>query len=321
MLYPLRFHPLFRRYIWGGRRLQTALGKDIGPGDDYAESWEIVDRPHDQSVVANGSLAGQTLRQIMQQHQAAIMGRHEDLERFPLLLKFLDCNTNLSVQVHPNDAQAALLTPPDLGKTEAWVVIEAGPGGQIYAGLKAGVDRDTLAEHIAAGSLESDLHVFEPAVGDCIFIPAGVVHALGAGLVIAEIQQCSDTTYRLYDWGRVDADGVSRQLHIAEALACIDYQRGPVMPSAPVETAQQFRQSLVNCDKFLLDRLNVRDAVTIAGDDTPHLLAVLSGIIQVEGDPASEAIRTGRTMLLPAACGTTRLVPSEPSVVLDIYLP
>ena len=139
MLYPLRFQPLFRRYLWGGRRLESVLSKQLGSGDDYAESWEIVDRGMDQSTVAVGPLAGRTLTQLLAEYRSDMLGRHSSLGRFPLLLKFLDCHHDLSVQVHPNDAQAALLDPPDLGKSEAWVVLESDAGSKIYAGLKPDV--------------------------------------------------------------------------------------------------------------------------------------------------------------------------------------
>jgi mannose-6-phosphate isomerase len=214
----LRFQPIFRRYLWGGRRLGTMLGKPIGPGDDYAESWEIVDHGVDQSVVRAGPLAGAALGQLVREQGAALLGRHAPQRGFPLLMKLLDCNRTLSVQVHPNDEQGARLTPPDRGKTEAWVVLAADEGSVIYAGLKSGVTRDDLAASLEHGTCAELLHAFAPRVGDCVFIPAGTVHALGAGLVIAEIQQASDTTFRLFDWNRVDAEGKPRPLHI-EPLA------------------------------------------------------------------------------------------------------
>ena len=178
-LYPLRFQPIFRRYLWGGRRLESSLGKQLGPGHDWAESWEICDHAADQSRVQFGPLAGTSLGEL---------GRHHPQPRFPLLLKFLDAAQRLSVQVHPDDARAARLSPPDLGKTEAWVILEAEPGSLIYAGLRPGVDRRALAAAIGQGRCQDCLNVFPPSVGDCIFLPAGTVHALGAGLLVAEIQ-------------------------------------------------------------------------------------------------------------------------------------
>jgi mannose-6-phosphate isomerase len=315
--YPLRFAPLFRRYLWGGRRLGTMLGKAIGEGDDYAESWELVDHGDDQSVVSAGPLKGMTLNEIVDKHGSELFGRHAPQNQFPLLFKFLDCNRTLSVQVHPNDEQGAKLDPPDLGKTEAWVVLATEPGSKIYAGLKPDVTRDKLAAAIEAGNCETCLHEFEPKVGDCVFIKAGTVHALGAGLVIAEIQQASDTTFRLFDWNRVDAEGKPRPLHIAESLAVTDYARGPVDSQVPARTDEPERERLVNCDKFVIDRLTVAKPQAVGGDERFHLLVPLSGAITVAGEP----LKLGQTCLVPAAAGPVEAAPLGKAVVLDIYLP
>jgi mannose-6-phosphate isomerase len=302
------------------------LGKAIGPGDDYAESWEIVDHGDDQSIVVNGPLASRTLGELVREQPAALLGEDAaEAESFPLLFKFLDCNRTLSVQVHPNDEQGALLDPPDLGKTEAWVVLAAEPGSKIYAGLKPGVTPEQLAGAIAAGHCETCLHEFAAHVGDCVFIPAGTIHALGEGLVIAEIQQASDTTFRLHDWNRVDAAGKSRQLHVDESLATIDYDRGSVAPQRPKQIGNG-RERLVECDKFILDRLTLSDGdATIGGDGSFHLLAVLEGELSVattraEGRP-SESLLAGHTALLPAAAGSADIVVRGKTVVLDVSLP
>ncbi|MBX3432949.1 MAG: class I mannose-6-phosphate isomerase [Pirellulales bacterium] len=319
--YPLRFEPLFRRYLWGGRRLGTMLGKPIGPGDDYAESWEIVDHGADQSVVAHGPLAGRTLGELVREQGADLLGRHAPAKQFPLLLKLLDCNRTLSVQVHPNDAQGAQLDPPDLGKTEAWVVVSAEPGSKIYAGLKPGVDRQQLAAALEAGACDRCLHEFEPQVGDCVFIPAGTVHALGAGLVIAEIQQASDTTFRLFDWNRVDADGRPRPLHIEQSLAVTDYQRGPVVPQTPQALDLPGSELLVACNKFELQRRRIAEPTTLGGDRRMWIAVVVEGALEVEGDPAREPLTLGRSLLLPAAAGACRLTPLGSATVLAISLP
>lgn len=315
--YPLRLQPLFRRYLWGGRRLATMLGKPLGPGDDYAESWEVVDHGADQSVVVAGPAAGRTLHELVADAGAELFGRHAPQRQFPLLLKFLDCNRTLSVQVHPNDAQAATLDPPDLGKTEAWVVLAADAGSKIYAGLKPGVTRDELARALETGRCEECLHEFEPRVGDCVFIRAGTVHALGAGLVIAEIQQASDTTFRLYDFNRVDAEGKPRPLHVEQSLATIDYTLGPVDAVNPASTGEAGRERLVACDKFVLDRLQVRAPRTVGGDERFHLLVGIEGQTAV----GSETLKLGEALLVPAAAGAVELEPQAKAVVLDIYLP
>jgi mannose-6-phosphate isomerase len=316
----LRFQPIFRRYLWGGRRLATVLDKPIGPEEDYAESWELVDHGADQSIVRFGPLAGTTLGELVQQHGDQLLGEGRDCSSFPLLMKLLDCNRKLSVQVHPNDEQAAKLTPPDLGKTEAWVVLAAEPGSKIYAGLKPDVTREMLAAAIAAGRCETLLHKFEPFVGDCVFIPAGTVHALGAGLLIAEIQQASDTTFRLFDWNRVDAEGKPRALHVEQSLATIDYDQGPVIAQAP-QRVTAGRERLVACDKFVLDRVALEAPATIGGDGRFHLLCVAHGSAQAANDPADMPLARGDVALLPAAAGAVEIVPDGKAILLDIFLP
>jgi mannose-6-phosphate isomerase len=331
-LYPLRFQPLFRRYLWGGRRLATCLQKPIGAGNDYAESWEIVDHGPDQSVVASGPLAGTTLAQLLAECGAEILGNSMPVReggaaptigqpRFPLLLKYLDAHQTLSVQVHPNDAQAARLDPPDLGKTEAWVVLAADPGSLIYAGLKPGVNRSRVEIELTRGTLENCLHSFEPREGDCLFIPAGLVHALGAGLLVVEIQQSSDTTFRLFDWNRVGPDGKPRALHVEQALDTIDYAHGPGLPLAPRPTERAHVSRLVTCDKFVLDRWQFDGAEMLGGDGRFHIVTVLEGAVDVTGDPAGEPLPLGGSMLVPAACGPIAIRPRPKCLLLDVFLP
>jgi mannose-6-phosphate isomerase len=314
---PLRFQPLFKEYVWGGRRLGTVLGKPIGDGDRYAEAWEIVDHGADQSVVAVGPFAGMTLHELVTAHGPALLGRHHPQPQFPLLLKFLDAQLTLSVQVHPNDEQGAKLTPPDLGKTEAWVVLAAEPGSKIYAGLKPGVERNELERALLAGKCDECLHSIEPRVGDCIFLEAGTVHALGDGLVIAEIQQASNTTFRLFDWTRVDRDGKPRPLHIEQSLDTINFARGPVAAQVPQPTDRPHVERLVDCDKFILDRWQFAAPQLCGGDDRCHLVAVLEGEVSVK----QQTFRRGESFLLPAACKDAEIKPQGSAVLLDMYLP
>jgi len=318
-LYPLRFEPLFRRYVWGGRRLQSFLGKQLPAGGDYAESWEVVDHGVDQSIVSAGRLQGLTLHEIVINHGRELLGVQRSLRQFPLLLKLLDCNQNLSVQVHPNDQQARQLDPPDLGKTEAWVVLHAEPGSVIYAGLKRGFDRAAFEREVHRGTTELCLHRFAPQVGDCIFIPAGTLHALGKGLIVAEIQQASDTTFRVFDWNRVGPDGKPRQLHLEAALSVIDYDAGPVSPQQPQPTERPHVRQLVACDKFVLNRWSLTHSCPIGGDDRAHIISVLEGTLQVAGDPVGQPLVKGQTILIPAELGACRLMPEEPVVLLDAY--
>ena len=320
-LYPLRFEPILRRYLWGGRRLGTVLGKSLADGNNYAESWEIVDHQEDQSVVAGGPLAGCPLQQLVTRYGVQLFGRHHPQEQFPLLFKFLDSQKRLSVQVHPNDEQARQLDPPDLGKTEAWVVLAAEPGSKIYAGLKPGVDCEQLRQHVEQGTCEQALHAFEPAVGDCLLILAGTVHALGEGLLTAEIQQASDTTFRLFDWNRVDADGHPRELHIEQSLQTIDFSRGPIAPQLPQPADRPGVEQLIRCDKFVLNRWKLDRPATMGGDRRFRLLAVIEGKLEVTGDHLDSPLQIGDTLLIPAECGATLLTPQGRAVFLEMYLP
>ncbi len=320
-LYPLRFEPILRHYLWGGRRLVESFAKSDGGQPIVAESWEIVDHGDDQSVVAFGPLAGRKLGELAREFGGEMYGDAAPPARFPLLFKLLDARQALSVQVHPNDAQAARLEPPDLGKTEAWVVLAAEAGSMIYAGLKRGFDRAALAREVARGTTELCLHRFEPKVGDCVFIPAGTVHALGAGLVVAEIQQASDTTYRLFDWNRLGADGQPRTLHVEQALAVIDESRGPVDPQPSGQADASGVERLVSCDKFVLERWTFAEPRTLAPGGRPRIVAVLSGGVRVQGDPAARPLVAGETALVPAACEFVELEPVAPTVLLCAELP
>lgn len=320
-LYPLRFKPLFRRYLWGGRRLGEVLGKAIGPEADYAESWEIVDHGGDQSVVVAGPLEGTTLHDLVAHRGRELLGRHHPQPRFPLLFKFLDAQQTLSVQVHPDDARAALLTPPDYGKTEAWYVMDAAPGSLIYAGLKRGFDRASLARELHRGTAELCLHRFEPSPGDCVLLPAGLIHAIGAGLLVAEIQQSSDTTYRLFDWNRVGPDGKPRALHLELGLEAVDDRLGPGEVRKPAPTPHPACVRLAECEKFILERWQFNEPVTIGGDDRCHTLAVVGGAVSINGDPSGKPIPYGATALLPASCGAVTITPLGEATILDAALP
>ena len=211
------------------------------------------------------------------------------------------------------------MTPPDLGKTEAWVILAAEPQSRIYAGLKSGVDRAQLAAAIAEGTCERLLHHFQPRPGDCLFIPAGTVHALGDGLLVAEIQQSSDTTFRLFDWNRVGPDGHPRALHVEQALEVIDFQRGPISPQAPRRTDRPWASRLVECDKFTIDRWDFGRPQTIGGDQRFHIVCVLEGAVRIAGDPHADPLPKGSTALLPACLGEVQLTPQGNTVLLDAF--
>lgn len=326
-MYPLRFQPSFRRYIWGGRRLAEVLFKSIGD-QTAAESWEVVDHGDDQSVVQFGSFAGRTLHELVVEFEAGLVGEkvwqriNDDKlpaalrQRFPLLLKFLDANRDLSVQVHPDDQMGATLSPPDLGKTEAWYVLHADPGAKVYAGLKAGVTADQFADAIQSGNTETLLHAFEAKAGDCIFVEAGTMHAIGAGLLVAEIQQASNTTFRVFDWNRVDDQGNSRELHIDQALAATHFGRGPVNPLPAQACEDPAWKTVVNCDQFTMRHGKLTENWTTCGDGKLRIFAVIGGAMSIQNDPAESPLRLGDTTLLPACLGSTEIRVEQDGVEL-----
>ena len=323
---PLRFEPVLKRYLWGGRRLGELFEKSIGPENDYAESWELVDREPEQSRVKAGPWAGKSLRELLRDYPQEMLGRHTPLPRFPLLVKLLDAAQLLSVQVHPNDAQAVRMTPPDLGKTEVWHVLAAQPGSKLYAGLKHGIDRARLEQALRSGQVEPCLHALEPHVGDTIFIPPGTVHALGAGVVIAEFQQSSDVTLRLFDWNRVGVDGKPRPLHIEAALKIINFSFGPLkaLPAAAVPVLANDNvatQELVVCEKFVLKRHVFRGRWSWANDGRFRILMVIEGLALVANDPSNIPCGAGATVLIPAAMKNVELLAETSATVLECYLP
>lgn len=222
MLYPFRFQPRLKERVWGGRNLERLYGKQLPAGQVIGESWEITDRPGDVSVITNGSLAGKDLRWLMENHAPELLGNARSLNgRFPLLIKLLDAQEKLSLQVHPPLHKAAELGGEP--KTEMWYVAHAAPGAELYVGFKRGVSRAEFERRIQDGSVADCFHRVPVQAGDVMFLPSGRVHAIGAGLVLFEIQQNSDTTYRVFDWNRVGLDGKPRELHIEQSLASIDF--------------------------------------------------------------------------------------------------
>jgi mannose-6-phosphate isomerase len=323
-LEPLVFEPILRRLIWGGRRLGTLLGKPIGDGDDYAESWEISDYRDSVSVVRDGTFAGSSLRDLVRSRPTELFGRSRaEQDRFPLLIKLIDARESLSVQVHPDDALGKELAN-DSGKTEAWVVLDAEPGSLIYAGLKPGVDRDRLERAIRSGEVEPLLHRFEPRPGDCVMVEAGTVHAIGAGVLLAEVQQTSDATFRVFDWNRVGPDGKPRELHVDQALRSIDFERGPVDPlvARPLVLEDgNVNEALARCRYFQLERWTLQAPQEIGREDRFTVVMVLSGEIRVSRGSGELVLRRGETMLLPASISPHVASPIRQAVLLTCQQP
>jgi mannose-6-phosphate isomerase len=320
---PLRFSPLLKRIRWGGRRLGTVLGKSIGDGCDFAESWEISDHGHDQSVVTRGEFAGWTLQRLVRERSRELLGRHADRHQFPLLIKFLDAHDRLSLQVHPNDVQARRYRADGNGKTEAWVILEAASESRIFAGLRRGVTRDDLRHALESGDIESCLHSFPAVAGQCVFVPAGTIHAIDAGVLLAEVQQSSDITFRLHDWGRVGTDGRPRPLHITEAFDSTDFLRGPISPvvSQPVPLPSHVAENLVECPHFVIRRHLTNATFDLARDDRFRIVMLLSGQTDLTTNTDVERLSTGDTVLIPAACPSIKFVPRGAVRLLEIYLP
>ncbi len=315
---PLQFVPYMRPLVWGGRRLGTTLGKPVPANETVGESWEVSDHPTHRSVVAKGPHAGVSLRSLMETERAALLGPAASaLAIFPWLVKFIDAHDWLSVQVHPNEKAVQRLWPGEQSKTEAWYVVDVLPGSRIYAGLQPGVDERRLRAALAAGVVAECLHSFTPQPGDCIYLPAGTVHAVGGGVLLAEVQQTSDATFRLFDWNRKDAQGRSRKLHIEEAIASIAWSQGPVHPVRPDGSA---RQMLVRSPYFTLEHLGGTE-VALGNAATLQVLIVVQGQGRLETGEGVTAVGPGDVFVLPAAMEAARLVATPALGALLATLP
>jgi mannose-6-phosphate isomerase len=321
---PLRFHPYLRPMVWGGRRLGDALRKPLASAEPYGESWEVSDHPSHRSVVAGGPFASRTLRDLMEHDRATLLGPSTSVATFPWLVKFLDACDWLSVQVHPDDEKVQRWWPGEGGKTEAWFVLDAAPGSKVYAGLLPGVDEKRLRAALKAGTVADCLHQFTPRPGDCLFLQAGTVHAVGGGVLIAEIQQTSDATFRLFDWNRRDAQGRSRELHIEQSIACIDWNAGPVRPIRVEGYPSKLGgQQLVECRYFTLDYLGGDKPFTCDSLGAGRMQVVLGvhgqGVLRwAEGE---HRLGTGDTLVLPATMSRREFRPNGAMGVLVATLP
>jgi mannose-6-phosphate isomerase len=324
-LYPLRFEPICQYRLWGGRRLADLLRGPL-PGDGpIGEAWLLSDRDDHPSRVADGPLKGRTIGQLLEQSPEELLGKLAGrFRRFPLLLKFLDAREMLSVQVHPSDLQTDYLPEGEHGKTEAWVVLEAKPESRIYAGLKPGTTADDLRRALENRTVADYLASFTPKPSDSVFLQAGTVHSLGGGLVVFEVQQNSDVTFRLYDWDRVDAKtGHQRALQVDQALACIDFAQGPVGPVAPVVEFERavLRERLFDCEHFELWRCRGELPFTVGAAGTPRVLVCIAGAGQLEHKGTIYDVGNGDVMLLPAVVGGCDFRPRGSASLLEIALP
>lgn len=296
-LYPILLKPALHTRVWGGRRLETVMGKTLPDDQPYGESWEM----HDTSVVANGGYAGKTVAETLTIMGEALAGAGNPVNQgMPLLAKILDASDWLSVQVHPNDAQASALEGEPRGKTEAWIVLDADPGARIVIGVAPGTTREALAAAIADHTLEALLVYQEVVVGDVLNVAANTVHALGPGLLIYEIQQSSDVTYRLYDWGRMGLDGKPRALHVEKGLQVAETRFTPAV-SHPNEGDDYVE--LVRSDYFITAQVRLHgDPASFATDGRFQIITCVEGEGVVRAGGGSVAFSLGQTLLIPAAC-------------------
>jgi mannose-6-phosphate isomerase len=309
---PITFRPLYMERVWGGRELEHVYGRDLpDPDQPFGESWEIVDREEEQSIVDEGPFSGTSLHELWTNHREEIFGTgFLDHPRFPILIKVLDARDDLSIQVHPPvDLAASLGGEP---KTEMWVIADCDPGAKLYVGLKHGVTRADFENAIADGTVADCVHTITPKPGDSIFIASGRLHAIGAGFLIHEIQQNSDTTYRVFDWNRVGLDGKPRELHVAESLASIDFNDFEPTMDTPVG------ETLAACEYFKTDRKSLTTGESVGNHygDRFSILSVVGGQLE---SPGGRRFGKGSFILLPRNGSPLKAL--ENTTVLQITLP
>lgn len=308
MLYPLFFEPVYKNIIWGGRRLEEVFHRDLPPGN-AAESWEVCCHRDGMSIVSNGPLKGKSLEYIMKEYKGKLTGdKFSYLDRFPLLIKFIDAQDNLSVQVHPRD-DYALINEKDLGKTEMWYILDAKENARIIYGIKKNITREEFKKALTSGSLERLLNFVPVKKGDSIFIPSGTVHAILDGIVIAEIQQNSNTTYRVYDWNRRDKYGKSRELHIEKALEVINFDfQGSLQPLQETNLGTNKITKLVECQYFNVQKIEIQKEYQ---EDTllkeMHIYTCIEGNGYITYNSVEYSITPGDTLLIPACLGPYKL--------------
>ncbi|MFA6075305.1 MAG: type I phosphomannose isomerase catalytic subunit [Negativicutes bacterium] len=296
-MYPLKFKPIYKQMLWGGKKFQSLYNREI-PGTDTGESWDLCCHCNGMSVVSNGALAGKTLEELLAQCPDEIYGCGMQPKQFPLLVKLIDANDNLSVQVHPNDDNADRANG-ESGKTEAWYILAAEPGAKLIFGLTAGTTKEQFAELVKIGAVEQVLRQVPVKTGDIISVPAGIVHALTSGVVVAEVQQNSDTTYRIYDYNRVGADGKTRELHVDAALRVIDFGEQPDV---------DFSVRAIQTPFFSLEEIVINGERCDNTNGGYLIYIILAGGGKITwADGQAEEVNCGETILVPAAVGEITL--------------
>jgi len=321
VLYPLTFQPVFKERVWGGRELERLFGKKLPPSTVIGESWEISDRPGDASIIANGPLTGKDLRWLMTHHAAEILGDAKPATdgRFPLLCKILDARDKLSLQVHPPASKTAELGGEP--KTEMWFIANAAPDASLYVGLKRGVTRAEFEKKITDGTVADCFHQIPVYAGDTMFLPSGRVHAIGAGLVIFEIQQNSDTTYRVFDWNRVGLDGKPRDLHVAQSLASIDFNdfEPKLMETNFVADGKTQKRSLVNDPLFNVETWKLNTGANgLLKPKKLQIVAGTAGEIEIKSGSTVVNLSAGQFSLIPASLERTEILAKSDAALLHV---
>jgi len=320
MLYPLKFQPILKDKIWGGQKLQQILNKPTS-STEAGESWEISDVEGDTSVVSNGTMAGTSLKSLMELHTTDLLG-HKNFQqfgtKFPLLIKFIDAKSDLSVQLHPNDALAKA-RHNSFGKTEMWYVVQADPDSNLIVGFNQPMTKELYLKHLEAKTLESILNFDKVEAGDTYFIEVGRIHAIGAGVLLAEIQQTSDVTYRVYDWDRVDSKGNHRELHNDIALEAFDFDM-PDNYRVNYSRDAQTSTELVSCPYFTTNVLEVKTSLLVENNHDSFMIYMCvegSAIVKIEGHQTE--FSKGETVLIPAGIKSFSISANH-AKLLEVYI-
>lgn len=316
-LYPMLFEPVYKSIMWGGKLMKSELGRKT-PADKQpvAESWEITDRKDGISKLENGAMKGASLRELIEHYGKSLLGKKFKGDRFPLLVKIIDAGKRLSLQVHPDEKTCCTLKNGAEPKTEMWYVISAEKNAKIIAGLNPSCTQNEFKEKMSTADLEECLQVFKSSPGDAYFIKSGRIHAIGAGNLLLEIQQNSNTTYRVSDWGRVGNDGKPRELHIDNALKSIDFmdRTSPKIPGASDKTERNRKYPIVNkCRYFNVDELRLKEKWLDNTQITKsfHLVSVMNNSVIVGNDDVKLKLEKGRTCLIPACFGQYHILPES----------
>ena len=323
-IYPLKFKPIFKEKIWGGKKIQSTLGLDFSPLANCGEAWIISGVPGSETKVTNGFLKGNSLNELVEVFMDDLLGEksfEKNQNEFPILVKFIDANDWLSIQVHPDD-MLAVKRKLGSGKTEMWYIVEAEQNAELISGFSRPVDKKTYLKYLHDNRLKEILNIEKVRNDDVFYIPSGRIHALGPGILLAEIQQTSDITYRIYDWGRVDKQGKSRELHTESALEAIDFK---VYDSyrTNYQRKQNKTSNLIDCPYFVTNLLDLNQTIEkdYSALDSFVIYIVIKGSAIIRWDSAEEKLKSGETVLIPAVMEKIIIKANPECKILEVYIP